>query len=247
VQGLGGAATVDGTIELQVINTGVSIAVQETFIESATGTVCVSSTLYGPGIPPGHGGMKGLPGAQIPGVGGANSGGFDNVAITLGAFRTVDVGSTTYIKISQNVAALTSPDDPAFNVQSAADEGDIVQIGIAATNTQTLRVSNINLAISAASNPSLGAEDSIGQVDIALGLLTSEQVKLGAVVVRLNFDEDDDNTAALNLQASESNIRDLNVGAATTEFTKLQVLVQTGTAVLAQSFADAKSVLALFR
>ena len=34
---------------VQVINTGVSIAVQETFVDSATGVVCVSSTLYAPG------------------------------------------------------------------------------------------------------------------------------------------------------------------------------------------------------
>ena len=57
----------------------------------------------------------------------------------------------------------------------------------------------------------------------------------------------DDNTAATNLTAAESNIRDLNVGAATTEFTKLQVLVQVGTSVLAQSNANAQSVLTLFR
>jgi flagellin len=63
----------------------------------------------------------------------------------------------------------------------------------------------------------------------------------------LNIDQDNDNTAATNLQASESNIRDLNVGAATTEFTKLQVLVQVGTSVLAQSNANAQSVLTLFR
>jgi flagellin len=77
--------------------------------------------------------------------------------------------------------------------------------------------------------------------------LLNQQAQLGAVVVRLNIDQDNDNTAATNLQAAESNIRDLNVGAATTEFTKLQVLVQVGTSVLAQSNANAQSVLTLFR
>lgn len=226
-QGLGtGSGTTDGTIELQVINTGSSIAVQETFIDSARGIVSVSSTLYSAG-----------------GV----TGDFDNVNITIGQISTADVGVTSYIKISQNVAALTNPSNPAFNFQSGADEGDTIQVGFAATNTQTLRISNINLALSSSSNPSLGAEDAIGQIDNALESILSQQAQLGAVIVRLNEDSDSDNVAATNLQASESQIRDLNVGQETTNFTKLQVLVQVGTSVLAQSNANAQSVLGLFR
>ncbi len=239
VQGIGsGQATVDGTIELQVVNTGVSIAVQETFVESATGLVCTSVTLFGP-TPAGP---------QITGnFIGSTAGGFNNVAITLGTFTSSDVGTTAYIKISQNVAALTNPNSPAFNFQSAADEGDVIQVGIEATNTSTLRISNINLALSASNAPSLGAEDAIGQIDNALDRLLSQRAQLGSVIVRLNEDANNDNVAAVNLQASESSIRDLSVGSATTEFTKLQILVQVGTSVLAQSNANAQSALALFR
>ena len=238
VQGLGGTGSVDGTIELQVVNTGVSIAVQETFINSATGSISVSTTLFSA-----VGGTK----ATIKGTGTINANGFDNVKIQLGQFTTADVGTTAYIKVSQNVAALTNPNNPAFNFQSGANEGDVIQVGIEATSTQTLRISNVNLAISSAGNPSIGAEDTIGQIDNALERLLNQQAQLGAVVVRLNLDQDSDNVAATNLQAAESNIRDLNVGQATTEFTKLQILVQVGTSVLAQSNANAQSVLALFR
>jgi flagellin len=158
-----------------------------------------------------------------------------------------DIGQTAYIKFSQYVAPTNYATAPAFNFQSGADEGDVIQLGIAATNTNTLRISNINLALSTAENPSLGAEDAIGQIDIALQTLTTQQAQLGAVTVRLGIDESNDNTAATNLQASESDIADLNVGQATTEFTKLQVLVQVGTSVLAQSNANAQTVLTLFR
>jgi len=219
-------ATVDGTIELQVINTGVSIAVQETFINSASGQISVDSTLFG---------------SQ------AVSADFENVSITIGAITTADVGTTSYIKVSQNVAALTNPNNPAFNFQSGANEGDVIQVGIQATNTQTLRISNINLAISSSNNPSLGSEDAIGQIDNALQVILAQQAKLGAIVVRLNEDANNDSISAVNLQASESSIRDLNVGQATTQFTKLQILVQVGTSVLAQSNANAQSVLGLFR
>ena len=222
----GGTATVDGTISLQVVNTGVSIAIQETFIDSAGGTVSVSGTLYGAN---------------------ATIQDFDNVKITTGNITSADVGTTSYIKVSQNVAALTNPNNPAFNFQSGADEGSTIQIGFQATNTQTLRISNINLALSASNNPSLGAEDAIGQIDNALQRLLNQRAQLGAAVVRLNEDSNNDNIAAVNLQASESQIRDLNVGEATTEFTKLQILTQVGTSVLAQANSNAQSVLGLFR
>jgi flagellin len=250
IQGLGngtgaGESTVDGTIELQVVNTGVSIAVQETFIVSATGLICVSGTLFGPSAVATT--ALGIHPRNVTAKFTSNYSGFDNVAITLGAITSADVGTTAYIKVSQNVAALTNPNSPAFNFQSGANEGDVIQVGIEATNTATLRISNVNVAISSANNPSLGAEDSIGQIDIALQNLLNQQAQLGAVVVRLNVDQDADNVAATNLQAAESNIRDLNVGQATTEFTKLQILVQVGTSVLAQSNANAQSVLTLFR
>jgi flagellin len=232
IQGFNGATsgnTGDGTIELQVINTGTSIAVQETFFSSqstSANPVSVASTLLG---------------AQ------SVSDIFDNVSVTLGAFSTADVGVTSYIKISQNVAALSNPTAPAFNFQSGANEGDTIQVGFQASNTQTLRISNINLLLSSSSSPSLGAEDAIGQIDNALQTLLAQRAQLGAIQVRLNEDQDNDNTAAVNLQASESNIADLNVGQETTNFTRLQILVQVGTSVLSQSNANAQTVLGLFR
>jgi flagellin len=229
VQGVsGGTGTVDGTVELQVINTGVSIAVQETFVNSATGAATVSTVLFGSG-----------------GTTAANS--YDNVNITIGNITTADVGVTAYVKVSQQVAALTDPTKPAFNFQSGANEGATVQVGFAATNTSTLRVSNINLVLSTSNSGSIGAEDAIGQIDQALQTLLQQRATLGAVIVRLNEDAANDNIAAVNLQASESSIRDLNVGAETTNFTKLQILVQVGTSVLAQSNSNAQSVLGLFR
>ncbi len=248
IQGLGngtgkGEATVDGTIELQVVNTGVSIAVKETFYESATGLVCTSATLFGPSAVATT--AFGLHPRNITAKFTSSFSGFDNVAITLGAITTADVGTTAYIKVSQNVGPTNYATAPAFNFQSGADEGDVIQIGIAATNSNTLRISNINVAASL--NPSLAAEDAIGQADIALQDLTTQQATLGAIVTRLGIDQQNDDTAAVNLQASESNIADLNVGQATTEFTKLQLLVQVGTSVLSQSNSNAQTVLTLFR
>ncbi len=233
VQGLSGSAgtgTVDGTIELQVINTGTSIAVQETFLASngALGSSVAGQLLFNNGS-----------------VSATTT--FDNVAITLGNFTTADVGVTSYIKVSQNVPLVSTAAGPAFSFQSGADEGSTIQLGIQATNSATLRISNINLLISTTTGGSIGAEDAIGQIDNALTSLLTERANLGAVIVRLQEESSNDSVAATNLQASESNIRDLNVSAETTKYTADQILISVGTSVLLQSNNNAQSVERLFQ
>ena len=220
----GATATTDGTIEVQVVNTGTGIVAQFYGISTATGTV----TTY----------ASALAGGNVT---------VDNLQVTVGNIGTLDVGVTSFIKINQQVGLASNPTKFAFNFQSGANEGDTIQVGFQATNTQTLRISNINLLASSPQSASLGAEDAIGQIDNALQTLLGQRATLGAVIVRLNEDANNDNIASVNLQASESQIRDLNVGQATTQFTRLQILVQVGTSVLAQSNSNAQSVLGLFR
>jgi flagellin len=217
--------TTDGTIALQVINTGASIAVQATFYDTAAQTSAVSPFLLAPG-------ERAMP--------------FDGVVLNLGNFATADVGLSSYIKVLQATSATTNPDNSALTVHSGATEGTALQIGIEATSTAVLRISNTDLLASAASNPSLGAEDAIGQLDFALQKLVNQRAQLGAVAVRLSEDGNNDDIASVNLQASESSIRDLNVGQETTTFNRLQILTQVGTAVLSQANSNAQSVLRLF-
>ncbi|MGD0475508.1 MAG: flagellin [Candidatus Velthaea sp.] len=228
VSGTMGTGAVDGTIQLQVINTGTSIAVQETFVASNTAA-------YGSSIA-----------TQLLGANSTTTV-FDSVTITTGNFTTADVGVTSYIKVSQNVPLVSSSAGPAFSFQSGADEGSTIQMGIQATNSATLRISNINLLISTTTGGSIGAEDAIGQIDNALTTLLTERANLGAVTVRLQEDSSNDSIAANNLQASESNIRDLNVSAETTKYTADQILISVGTSVLLQSNNNAQSVEKLFQ
>ena len=224
-------SSVDGTLQLQVAQlTATQQGVIFSFLSTATNhyaQVCIATVAAGAAI----------------------TFTFDGVAVTTGTgIGTVDVGVTAYVKITQYVSAASNPANPAFTVQDGADEGAVISIGIQATNTETLRLSNINVAGSIGTGSgTLAAEDAIGQIDYALNQILNQRALLGAVVNRLNVDEDNNNIAATNLTASASNITDLNVGQATTEYTKLQVLVQVGTSVLAQANVNAQSVLTLFR
>jgi flagellin len=174
---------------------------------------------------------------------------YDGVTVTSGlCIGTLDVGVTTYIKVTQYVSAASNPNNPAFTVQDGPEQGAVITLGFAATNTATLRISNVNVAGSIGSGSgTAAAEDAIGQIDYAMNQLLLTRSQFGAIMVRLNEDLDNNNIASVNLTASSSNITDLNVGQETTEYTKLQILVQVGTSVLAQSNVNAQSVLALFR
>ena len=225
-------SSVDGTVELSVAQlTSTQQGVIFSFLSTATNGYQVVST------------------ATVSPAGAAITFFYDGVTITTGVkIGTVDVGVTAYVKITQFVTAASNPNNPAFTIQDGANEGAVIQIGIQATNTETLRISNVNVAGSIGSgNGTLAAEDAIGQIDYALNQILNQRALIGAVVNRLNEDEDNNNIAATNLTASASNITDLNVAQATTEYTKLQVLVQVGTSVLAQANVNAQSVLTLFR
>src|SRR5579863_875226 len=210
----------DGTVELQVVNNAGTIGVQESYYDTASQTTQTSSYL----IPANQRGML-----------------FDGTTFMVGNITAADVGLTAYIKVLQQTQGVSSQTNSPVTVQSGADQGAAVQFGIAAMNTQSLRLSNTNLSTT------LGAEDAIGQVDYAIGQVLSQSAQLGAIVTQLNVDADNNNTASVNLAASASNITDLNAPQATTSYTKLQILGQIGTSVLAQANTNAETVLALFR
>ena len=220
-------STADGTIELQVAQiTSSQQGVIVSFFSSAS--------------------ASGRQVAVITIVAAAQSFVVDGVTISFNAAGTLDVGVTSFIKVTQYVSAASNPNAPAFNFQSGANEGATIQVGFAATSTNQLRIANINL-VGNTGFSSLASEDSIGQIDNALQTLLGQRATLGATIVRLQEDQNNDNVASVNLQASESNIRDLNVGQETTQYTRLQILVQVGTSVLSQSNSNAQSVLSLFR
>ena len=222
------ASIVDGTVEVQVAQlNSTTQGLIISFFDSANNTVSSSVVTVSAG---------GTVAAQT----------VDNVNIGFGTIGTLDVGVTSFIKVSQYVAAQSNPTSPAFNFQSGAAEGATIQVGFIDTSTSSLRIANVNL-VGPGQFGSLASEDAIGQIDNALQKVLAQRAQLGATIVRLQEDLNNDNVASVNLKASESAIRDLNVGSETTEYTKLQILVQVGTSVLAQSNQNAQSVISLFR
>ena len=70
---------------------------------------------------------------------------------------------------------------------------------------------------------------------------------IGAIQNRLAFTVSSANNAIENIQASESSIRDADVAAEISEFTRAQILTQAATSVLAQANAIPQSALSLLQ
>jgi flagellin len=90
-----------------------------------------------------------------------------------------------------------------------------------------------------------GANSTIGVIDAGLHKIAKQRADLGAYYNRLEFAAKGLMTAYENIQASESRIRDADMAEYMVDFTKNAVLVQSGTAMLAQANMQTRTVLQL--
>ena len=91
------------------------------------------------------------------------------------------------------------------------------------------------------------ANRAIGTLDEAIKKINKQRADLGAYQNRLEMSVVGINVAAENLQASESRIRDVDMAKEMVNFTKNQILTQSGMAMLAQANQQTQSVMSLLR
>ena len=91
------------------------------------------------------------------------------------------------------------------------------------------------------------ANMAIASIDNALLTVSKQRADLGAYQNRFEMASNGIGVAAENLQAAESRIRDTDMASEMVEYTKNQILTQSGTAMLAQANSQSQNVLALLR
>lgn len=89
------------------------------------------------------------------------------------------------------------------------------------------------------------ANQAIGVVDSALKTINKQRADLGAYQNRFEMASKGVSIAAENMQASESNIRDVDMASEMVSFVKNQILNQANTAMLAQANLKSQSVMQL--
>ncbi|MBW2138889.1 MAG: hypothetical protein JRH06_15230, partial [Deltaproteobacteria bacterium] len=90
------------------------------------------------------------------------------------------------------------------------------------------------------------AQDFLTTIDTAISTLNTRRGNVGAAQNRLEYAAANLATTIENVQSAESVIRDVDMAAEMTTFTKNQILLQAGTAMLAQANMAPQQVLALF-
>ena len=89
------------------------------------------------------------------------------------------------------------------------------------------------------------ANMTLATIDEALKNVTKQRADLGAYQNRFEMAAKGINIAAENTQAAESRIRDTDMASEMVNFTKNQILTQSGAAMLAQANSQSQNVLAL--
>lgn len=139
----------------------------------------------------------------------------------------------------------TDPDNPVLSIslQIGANAGQVMEISIAKMDSESLGVQGVNIV-----SPTEGTDDidaPIDAIDGAIKLVSQERSKLGAYQNRLEHTINNLNTAAENLEAAGSRIRDVDMALEMANFTRHQILQAAGTAMLAQANLTPQSILKL--
>lgn len=91
------------------------------------------------------------------------------------------------------------------------------------------------------------AQAALAEIDAAIGQVNSAIGVIGSLQSRIETATETVRISVQNFSAAESTIRDLDMAEEMTTFTKNQILVQAGTAMLAQANQNPQSVLQLLR
>jgi flagellin len=125
--------------------------------------------------------------------------------------------------------------------QIGANEKEDMGIDIGDMSAKALGVSNVLVT------DRESAARSITVIDSAIDRVSSQRAKLGAYQNRLEHTISNLTVASTNLTAAESRIRDLDMAKEMMNFTKLNILMQAGNAMLGQANQLPQNVLQLLR
>jgi len=92
-----------------------------------------------------------------------------------------------------------------------------------------------------------GANDAVSVIDSAIAYILSQRSNLGAIENRLGHTIDNLSNIVVNTEAAKSRILDADFSAETSKLTKLQILQQAATAMLAQANQSKQTVLSLLQ
>ncbi|HOO45216.1 MAG TPA: flagellin, partial [Deltaproteobacteria bacterium] len=116
---------------------------------------------------------------------------------------------------------------------------DTIGVSFGDMQAATLGIDGIDLSTRS------GASDALTTIDSAIDTVNNVLGDMGAAVNRLEYTYTNLQVSIENFSASQSVIRDVDMAAEMISFTKNQILLQAGTAMLAQANMSSQNVLSL--
>ena len=157
------------------------------------------------------------------------------IKVTLGSDYTAGALNSLSMAVAQGTSK-------TFQLGTAnnADHQMAITLTNVTTGSSGLNISAMDLGTSA------GALSALTSIDTAITTHSTARGNIGSYMNRLGYASANLATTVQNIQAAESAIRDADMAEEMTAFTKNQILMQAGTAMLTQANMAPQMVLSLF-
>ena len=218
----------DVTFEVRLVASGTTadevdaIVYASNSVDSTTGVLNVVATIEGVTTNP--------PATAISGY---------DVTIDLNDVATEDIGKTAMLRITSEIDAVTI--DKALSFQVRANMGQSLEVSLGDMSAKGLRIRELDVS------NRLAGQNAIGMLDDAIQRVSTQRAKVGAFQQRISSTVSANELNIINQTSAESRIRDVDFAKETLSFTRNNILIQSGTSVLAQANAAPQSVLSLLQ
>lgn len=165
--------------------------------------------------------------------------------------ESLEAGSASY---SSSTGTFSITLNNGFGIFEGGDSALLTGLGIGAMDNRLGGSPVTNSATLTSSTPAPGAMDistisgaasALTSVKTAIDQLATDRSTVGATITRLNYTTEQLGALKTNLSAANSRIKDVDVAEESSEFARYNILVQAGTAMLAQANAAPNSLLRL--
>jgi len=160
-----------------------------------------------------------------------------SATIAINASNADDIGKSAMVRLQSKVDAVTGDNSLSFQVR--ANQGQSISMSLGDMSTQGLRIKTLDVS------NRLAGQNAIGMLDDAIQKVSTQRANVGALQQRVSSTISSNELNIINQTSAESRIRDVDFAQETLSFTRNNILVQSGTAVLAQANAAPQSVLSL--
>ena len=140
-----------------------------------------------------------------------------------------DIGTKSF-----NGVTLFATAGEAVTIDSSASKFTMNSVDMTSA-TVTTGLANIYTAATSAITNTSSASSALSNIQTAIQNLADMRARVGANIQRLSMTDDQVNILNENLSAANSRIKDVDVAEESTRFAKANILVQSGTSMLAQA------------